>query len=390
MDFKTNDEWRHPLFSMQIGIGFFPEHAGGTNRLFYELLRYLPQSGVEVSGVVPGSPRVDHDSGGRVRAFAPPTAPLLVRWRALRRVLRRTLAERQPDLVASHFALYTFPVLDLIRSHSLVVHFHGPWALESRVEGDREVVTWLKAYLERTVYQRGIRFIVLSHAFRDILQRDYGVSAEHIRVIPGGVDVDRFATDLTRHEAREHLSWPQDRPILLAVRRLVRRMGLEDLITAMKEVSKRVPEALLLVAGKGQLTGVLSDQIQSLGLTDNVRLLGFMPEDDLPLAYRAANLSVVPSVALEGFGLIVAESLAAGTPALVTPVGGLPEVVRDLSPELVLPATGATSLSEGLVAALTGNSILPSAEACRAYAREHYDWPVITDRVRRVYAEALR
>jgi glycogen synthase len=110
----------------------------------------------------------------------------------------------------------------------------------------------------------------------------------------------------------------------------------------------------------------------------------------LPMAYRAANLTVVPSVAFEGFGLTVVESLAAGTPALVTPVGGLPEVVRDLSPGLVLPAIGTSPLSEGLVTALTRESSLPDAEACRAYALARYDWSVIAGRVRGVYAEALR
>ncbi len=376
--------------ALQLGLGWFPEEAGGIQRICYELLRHLPPSGVEVTGLVAGSSQVARDSGGRVRAFAPPAAPLLVRWRALRRELRRMFGEQQPDLVASHFALYTFPVLDLVRSRPLVVHFHGPWAQESRVEGGSKLAPGIKASLERIVYRRGTRFIVLSWAFRDILHLHYGVSAERIRVIPGGVDVDTFATGLTRQAARDRLGWPQDRPILFAMRRLVRRVGLEDLVTAMDEVRERVPEALLLVAGEGPLAKALLNRVRALGLTTNVRLLGFVAEQDLPIAYRAASLTVVPSTALEGFGLIVAESLAAGTPALVAPVGGLPEVVRDLSPELVLPATGAGPLSEGIVAALTGGSILPSAETCQAYARARYAWPLIAAQVRGVYSEALR
>ena len=71
----------------------------------------------------------------------------------------------------------------------------------------------------------------------------------------------------------------------------------------------------------------------------------------LPLAYRAADLTVVPTVALEGFGLIAVESLAAGTPVLVTPVGGLPEVVAALSPALVLAATGSAPLADAVIRA---------------------------------------
>jgi glycosyltransferase involved in cell wall biosynthesis len=166
-------------------------------------------------------------------------------------------------------------------------------------------------------------------------------------------------------------------------------MGLEDLISAVKEARKRVPEVLLLIAGKGALHAELSALIRSLGLEENVRLLGFLADRELPLAYRAADLTVVPTVVLEGFGLVVVESLAAGTPVLVTPVGGLPEVIRDLSPDLVLPAAGANPLGEGLVAALSGGLVLPSAAACQAYARDRYDWPVIAARVRDVYLEAV-
>ena len=82
--------------------------------------------------------------------------------------------------------------------------------------------------------------------------------------------------------------------------------------------------------------------------------------------------------------------LAAGTPVLVTPVGGLPEAVSGLSPNLVLPGSDTDSLRQGLIASLTGTLQLPSAEACQAYVREHYDWPIIAPQIRAVYEEALR
>lgn len=84
------------------------------------------------------------------------------------------------------------------------------------------------------------------------------------------------------------------------------------------------------------------------------------------------------------------ESLAAGTPVLVTPVGGLPEAVSGLSPELVLRGTGADAIAEGLDGALSGTLKLPDAEACRRYARENFDNAVIARRVAQVYDEAIR
>jgi glycosyltransferase involved in cell wall biosynthesis len=118
--------------------------------------------------------------------------------------------------------------------------------------------------------------------------------------------------------------------------------------------------------------------------------VGFIAEDDLPAAYRAADLTVVPSVALEGYGLIVPESLAAGTPVMVTPVGGLPETVNGLSTHLIFESSSASAIARGLSDALTGVMPLPSASECLAFARARNDWPVVAAQVRRVYEGVRR
>lgn len=377
------------LHTVQIGMGWFPEQAGGLNRVYYNLSRTLPQIGVKVQGLVTGSPDVAQQTNGQITSFAPSTAPLPVRWWKARREAGRIMAEQKTSLVAAHFALYAAPLGRRLRDVPLVVHFHGPWAHEGIVEGDSRLTTHYKMHLEQRVYRHADRCIVLSEAFRDILHGSYGVPLERIRIVPGGVDLERFAIDLTRDEARERLGWPQDRPVVLTVRRLQHRMGLENLITAMHQVREAQSEALLLIAGKGPRATALNAQINTLQLDKHVRLLGFLSDADLPLAYRAADLTVVPTTNLEGFGLITVESLAAGTPVLVTPVGGLPEVVRGLSPSLVLESSDAASLAQGLVGALQGTLPLPDASSCRSYAQAHYAWPLIARRVREVYEEAL-
>jgi len=323
-----------------------------------------------------------------VQAFAPTGSPLVRRLWGMRRVALRILDD-QSLLVVSHFALYTLPILDRLADRPMVVHFQGPWALESAIEGASSSAVRIKRAIELLVYNRGTLFITLSRAFAELLHDTYGVPPDCIRVIPGGVSSTAFVTE-ARAAARERLGWPTDRPIILVVRRLVRRMGLEDAITAAGEVQQQVKNVLVIIAGTGPLANSLQAQISAAGLDQTVRLVGFMPDSILPLAYRAADITVVPSVALEGFGLIVAESLAAGTPVLLTPVGGLPETVEGLSPQCVLPEVGPRALAEGIIAAVGGRLKLPSDEECTSFARKRYHWPVVAPRVSAVYAEAMR
>ncbi|RKP48482.1 glycosyltransferase family 4 protein [Trinickia fusca] len=376
--------------SLQIGMHWFPERAGGLDRMYYSLVRALPGAGVAVRGMVAGSHRVAHDTGGAIRGFGPEAQPLPLRLMAARKAFMEALKRERPDVISSHFALYTWPSLSLARDIAQVSHFQGPWADESSVEGAASWGRSAKRWVERSVYARSTRLIVLSDAFGRILTTHYGVPAERVRVVPGCVDVSRFDVKMTSRQARQRLQLPQDRPIVLTVRRLVRRMGIEDLIDAMALVkARRGSDALLLIAGKGRLADELEGRIAAAGLENDVKLLGFVPDERLPELYRAATLSVVPTVALEGFGLVTVESLAAGTPVLVTPVGGLPEAVAGLSSDLVLPATGADAIAEGIDAALDGRLRLPDAQACREYALANFDNAVIARRVAQVYREAI-
>jgi glycosyltransferase involved in cell wall biosynthesis len=150
------------------------------------------------------------------------------------------------------------------------------------------------------------------------------------------------------------------------------------------EVKRQVPDVWLAIAGKGALRSVLEQQAHELGLQEQVKFLGYVPDEQLPIAYQAADLTVVPSQSLEGFGLILLESLACGTPVLSTPVGGMPEVLRPFQPALVTDTPDSDALAARLVDLLTGKIPLPDRSACREYAVKNYDWKIITPKVREV------
>ncbi len=377
------------LRSFHIGISWSTGGAGGSGRVFADLSRYLPENGCTFTGAVTAPADVAEQTNGAVtNLFSPGSGPLK-RFLSSRASLMSRLEQEQPDVVATHFALYGLPILDQMRKYPEVTHFHGPWSAESKAEGAGALSCFLKQKIERSVYKRAQRTIVLSEAFAKIAVEQYGVGAESVRIVPGAVDLHRFKPVITQAEARERLGWSADRRILFSVRRLVNRMGLHHLIDAMAEITKTQADAVLYIAGKGRLKAQLEEQIRQRGVEKTVCLLGFVADDDLPLMFQAADLSVVPTTALEGFGLVAAESLAAGTPTMVTPVGGLPEVVRGLQPGLIFESATTKHITEGISAALTGKLQLPTRAECLAYARDNFDPNVMAARTVAVYREVL-
>src|SRR3984893_9458960 len=270
----------------------------------------------------------------------------------------------RPSVVASHFALYAAALLPKLSRMPHVVHFHGPWAIESAVEGRGAANVFMKKMVERAVYSSAKAFIALSQSFKDLLTKEYRIDPGLVHIIPGAVDVRRFCPG-DQGAARERLGWPKDKRILFCLRRLVRRMGLRNLLDAFCQIADSHSDVMLIIGGTGPLRTELESQINGRGLADRIRLTGFIPNEDLVSAYQGADLSIFPSQALEGFGSAAVESLACGTPILVTPVGGLPELVIGLGSQLVLPDRTTEAMAEWLNLFLSGQITLPSSIECR-------------------------
>jgi glycosyltransferase involved in cell wall biosynthesis len=370
--------------TLQIGLIASPAQTSGSDRYYFDLVRALRGLGGRVDGVVLGDAHVVDADATNMHAFAPEGSGALVRWRGLRRTIAALLAGN--DLVVSHLAPHVFPVLDIIRKRPLVEHFHGPWALEGRYARLPARTIALRVLQERSVYARAERVVALSRSFADVLQREYKIAEGKIRIVPGGVDLARFAPTMSRADARAALGLPDDRPIVVSVRRLESTKGIDRLVDAFALVRRDVPDAFLAIAGTGSLAEILRRRVYERELDRDVRFIGKIDDAQLALLYRAADCSVVPSLAWEGFGLVCLESFASGTPALVTPVGGLPEAVRDLAPELVFAGIEVADIANGLRDALAGRIALPNEAACLAYAQK-FAWPTIAARIAEVYRE---
>jgi glycosyltransferase involved in cell wall biosynthesis len=364
--------------------------GGGVDRYFWELNqglerlainldthRFFFEKGTSAAHEAPG----DYSLG---RANLPLSRRLLL--------LRKTIL-KTPDfdpnrfVLASHFALYALPLLPEFSKLAHVIHFHGPWAQESSLHGQGKLRVLVKKTIEQLVYRTAGSYITDSGAFRNLLVSEYGVRPDMVHAILPGVDTSRFQP-ADRLASRDLLGWPGRRRIIFCVRRLVERMGLEALIAAFESIAAKHSDVCLFIGGQGPLKGELESRI-SLGLGDRVRLLGFIPDSLLPAAYQAADISVVPSTSLEGFGLTTLESLACGTPVLVTPVGGLPEVIQPLAASCIFSGSKSDQIAEGLNGFLTGDLTMPTAAQCVEYVRQSFTWDRVARQVLTIYENAF-
>lgn len=212
----------------------------------------------------------------------------------------------------------------------------------------RQVNLYARRSVERAVISRCDRVVVLSQFMRQRVMGAHGISPDCIGQIPGAVDPRAFAFTPDRRQAKTALNLPPDRTILFTVRNLVSRMGLENLLNALEMLVVARRDVLLVIGGEGPLRKQLHEDIRRKGLNDCVRLTGFIPEEQLTHYYQAADLVVVPSLQLEGFGLVIVEAMACGTPVLGTPIGAIPEILNQVHPILVADGTDGPSIARAL------------------------------------------
>ena len=130
-----------------------------------------------------------------------------------------------------------------------------------------------------------------------------------VDVIPPGIDLQHFRPG-DRAEARRRIGLPSDSSIVLFVGRLARDKNVETLLTAFTRLPPRSRRTRLIIIGDGPLRAELQRLSGDLGIDKSTIFLPFVPHQDLPSYYQAADVSVVPSNSLETLCLVALEAIA--------------------------------------------------------------------------------
>ncbi|HEX6986719.1 MAG TPA: glycosyltransferase, partial [Planctomycetaceae bacterium] len=201
----------------------------------------------------------------------------------------------------------------------------------------------------------GIWCIALSDEIAEAFLRNRARPDRVVR-IPNGIDLTSFRP-VPQREARLRVGLPAERPIILSVGNLQERKGFHLLADALPAVLERHPRALLVIVGGpapygDDYTGIVEERVRRHGLKDHVRLVGHRRHEELGDWYSAADVFALIS-SREGSPNVLLEALACGTPAVATPVGGIPDELRNPELGILLAERSAAAAAAGLTEALS-------------------------------------
>ena len=289
-------------------------------------------------------------------------APLAI-FAALLPVLRHQLrGGRDFDLIDAHY-FYPDGVAAVLLGHAL-----GRPVVVTARGSDLNIIA------EYAVPRRWIRWsarqadglVAVSRGLKRRLA-NLGIVEERVRVLRNGVDLALFRP-AERDAARRALGLT--RPTLLAVGNLV---GLKR-HCMMVEALVGLPAVDLVIVGEGPERAAIEALARERRVADRVRLLGRMPQDRLPEIYSAADLLLLVSTH-EGWPNVLLESMACGTPAIVSDLDGIADIVAAPEAGRIVREPAPDRLAVAIRDFLGG---LPDRAATRAYA-ERFDWQSTTE-----------
>jgi glycosyltransferase involved in cell wall biosynthesis len=262
--------------------------------------------------------------------------------------VRRLKSTFRFDVIDAHFAYpdgYAATLLGKWLDVPVTITMRGTEVPLSRFRGRRRRIT--------EALRRAARVFAVSASLRDHAVR-LGVPSGSIRVVPNGVDLDKFRRE-DREQARGRLGIASDARVLISVGGLSARKGFHRVIDCLPNLMARFPSLRYLVVGgpgpEGDMTVELNRQIQRLGLGKVVTLLGEVPPVDLRWWLSAADVFVL-ATRHEGWANVFLEAMACGLPVVTTDVGGNREIIRRPEHGIVVPFGDEAALARALAEAL--------------------------------------
>lgn len=206
-----------------------------------------------------------------------------------------------------------------------------------------------------------------------------------ITIINPGIDIDKFKPSNKEPDQKAH----SEEIIILTVKRLYPRGGLEDIIEIANKCAKKNKNIKFMIAGKGPLKDKLQKTIDKYNIQDNVKLLGFVPDKELVELYARSDIFALTSN-YEGFGIVYIEAMSSGKPVIAYDAGATSEVVINEKTGFLIEKGDIDSFSNKILELAKNKAKLEEfGKKARERAIKEFDWQKIIDKFDKIYQELI-
>lgn len=309
--------------------------------------------------------------------------------------LKKIIKEKNIELVHSQgFASFGYI---WVKSKPLVTTIHGTITSETmlikklnfkNIWKFRKRIAFVPCYL--LLLYKSDAIIVDSNFTKRLLLSRYPWLTPKVYTIYLGIDTNRFFPG-NKSAARRKLQFKEDVFLILCLGRITEEKGYQTVIEAAKYLD--VINAEIVICGEGPYKKTLEQKIKELNLLNvnvRVRLLDAIPDSELPILYRAADVFIYPDLTAPAFGLAAVEAMACGTPVIASFSGALPEIIVPEESGLLFPPGDAKQLSK-LINTLAKDISLREKISKNAYKRscDLFDYERMVKETLEVYKTVL-
>jgi len=293
------------------------------------------------------------------------------------------------DIVHIHtggqLPLSTSFLFKVMKRKPIVVTYHGDFY----VKGNILMRSAIRLYNELQDKLLKIADVVISpskfYCEESRILRKY---RNKVTVIPNGLNLNKYNVNSSKEECREKLGLPLNKKIILFLSAIREKKAPDVLVRAMQKIVKEVPDAYLVMAGKGRMESKIRQLARELAINDLITFPGFVRESEKPLYFKAADVFVLPSYD-EIFGIVNLEAMACETPVVATRVGGIPEIVKDGENGLLVPPKDPDALADAIIYLLENEDVRKKMGKNAREKVKNYSWERIAEMTEEVYKSLI-
>lgn len=249
-------------------------------------------------------------------------------------------------------------------------------------EGDLGRNSPFDRFWQRRIVKKADAIIVISNYLAEFAKK-FNKKAR-VFIVPNGVDLNKFQNPNDKFQNN-----PNQKTII-TVSRLVPKNGVDILIRAMEKVKKETPEAICQIVGDGRQRKELEKLTRKLGLENEIQFSGSIPNHEIPKYLAQAAVFVRPSRS-EGLGTAFLEAMACGVPVLATPVGGIPDFLKENETGLFCKTENPEDLAQKIISIFKDENLRSKLiENGLKLVKENYNWDIVAQKMREIYGKSVK